>query len=233
MITVATWNVLHRIHAQNWGEDATDRWPDEAERIAAITASLAGRTEHVIALQEVSGDQLAGLRQGLPERTVHTLRYPRVPAPRRGASPLTDPAEYLVLLTDGAARPVAAEPFPDDRGKGLLAVRAAGALVIATHVSFGPRRTGQLARLAKLAGESLGPVVLLGDFNADPDTVTTELGRAFTAAGLGPDEPPTRPGGKSPFIDHVIVRGAAVTGGAVEDVNGLSDHNLLSATVTW
>jgi hypothetical protein len=59
--TVASWNVLHRIHAENWGTDAVKRWPDESERIAAVTAFLAERTEQVIALQEVSGDQLADI----------------------------------------------------------------------------------------------------------------------------------------------------------------------------
>lgn len=117
VITVATWNVLHRVHAENWDEEVTGRWPDEPERIAAVTARLTGRTERVIAMQEVSGDQLASLHQALPQRTVHALRYPRIPAPRGGGCLLTDPGEYLVLLVDGATRQVAAEPFEEDPGK--------------------------------------------------------------------------------------------------------------------
>ena len=54
----------------------TVRWPREPERIAAVTARLAGRTEQVIALQEVSGDQLASLRAGLAGRTIHALLSP-------------------------------------------------------------------------------------------------------------------------------------------------------------
>jgi hypothetical protein len=95
VITVATWNVLHRVHAENWGEVVAGRWPDESERITAVTAWLAGRAEQVIALQEVSGDQLASLRSGLASRTVHAFRYPRVPGLRRGACQLRDPGEYL------------------------------------------------------------------------------------------------------------------------------------------
>jgi endonuclease/exonuclease/phosphatase (EEP) superfamily protein YafD len=235
VITVATWNVLHRVHAENWDEDVVGRWPDEPERIAAVTARLAGRAERVIALQEVSGDQLASLRQALPRRTVHAMRYPRVPAARRGVCRLADPHEYLVLLVDGAARPVAAEPFADDLGKGLLAVRTAGALVVATHVSYDRRRTGQrtgqLARLAELARGRPEPVILLGDFNADRAAVAAGLGPGFTVAALAPDERPTRPGAQAPHIDHVVVRGAAVHGAVVEDAGGLSDHNLLAATV--
>jgi endonuclease/exonuclease/phosphatase family metal-dependent hydrolase len=228
VITVATWNVLHRVHAQNWVEDAVRRQPDESARIAAITARLAARTERAIALQEVSGDQLTALRDALPGRTVHTLRYPRIPKPRRGPVPLHDLTEYLVLLVDGPSQPVTAESFPDDPGKGALVIRIDGTLVIATHVSGDRRRTRQLTRLAELATE---PAVLLGDFNTDRATVAAALGPGFVVADLPPDALPTRPG-TSRWIDHVIVRGAIASDAAVEDVAGLSDHNLVRATVT-
>jgi endonuclease/exonuclease/phosphatase family metal-dependent hydrolase len=232
VITVATWNVLHRVHAENWGEDVARHWPDESERIAAISARLATRAEQVIALQEVSGDQLASLRRAVPGRTVHAFRYPRVPHPRHGACPLHDPSEYLVLLTDGPSRQVAAESFQDDPGKGALAIEIAATLVVATHVSGDRRRTRQLARLAELATTSPGPAaVLLGDFNTDRATVTSGLGTGFTVADLPPDSLPTRPGAR-PHIDHVVVRGAVVGNTAVEDVAGLSDHNLVRADVT-
>jgi hypothetical protein len=38
VIVAATWNVLHRVQAENWGEDVAVRWPQEQERIAAVTA---------------------------------------------------------------------------------------------------------------------------------------------------------------------------------------------------
>jgi hypothetical protein len=98
VIAVATWNVLHRVHAENWDEDVAVRWPREPERIAAVTARVAGRAEQVIALQEVSGDQLASLRAGRAGRTIYALRYPRVPAPRRGTCPLRDPGRTPIRL---------------------------------------------------------------------------------------------------------------------------------------
>lgn len=229
MITVATWNVLHRVHAQNWDEDVAVRWPDERERIAAITAVLAGRTEQVIALQEVSGDQLTSLRAALPGRTVHVFRYPRVPTVRKGRDLLLDRTEHLVLLVDGPSTWVAAESFADDRGKGVLAVDVAGTLVIATHVSGNGRRTGQLARLAALSAPM---TVLLGDFNTAGDAVATGLGDGFTVTGFPPDSPPTRPGPSRGFIDHVVTRGATATTATVDDGGGLSDHNPVHATVT-
>ncbi|WP_354644008.1 endonuclease/exonuclease/phosphatase family protein [Kitasatospora camelliae] len=236
MITVATWNVLHRVHAENWGEDVPAHWPDEAARIAAISRLLAGRTERVIALQEVSGDQLTSLRDALRGRTVHAMRYPRTPRPRHGPVALADPAEYLVLAVDGSRERVAAEVYPEDPGKGLLAVRVEGVLCVATHVSFGERRAGQLARLAEVAAARPGePALLLGDFNADRATVAAGLGAGFAVADLPPGGPPTRVrggGGRAQWIDHVVVHGAEVAGAAVEEVAGLSDHNLVHATVT-
>ncbi|WP_205354144.1 endonuclease/exonuclease/phosphatase family protein [Embleya scabrispora] len=235
LITVATWNVLHRIHAENWGEEATRRRPDESARIAAITARLAERTERVVALQEVSGDQLADLRgAGMPDRTIHVLRYPRVPTPRRGPSRLADPAEYLVLLVRGRGRQSAAHVFEEDPGKGFLAVDTAGVLVVTTHLSFGPPRVRQLARLAELASDAVSPVILLGDFNADSHTVADGLGPGFSIAALPSGALPTRPAGPSSaprHIDHVAVHGADIDEAVVEDVDGLSDHNLLRATV--
>lgn len=229
VITVATWNLLHRVHAENWDEGVTLRWPDEDERIAAITARLATRTETVIALQEVSGDQLASLRDALPGRTVLSFEYPRVPTPRKGRDLLRDRAEHLVLLVAGPATRVAEESFPDDKGKGALAAAVGDLLVIATHVSGDRRRTGQLARLAELAGPE---TVLLGDFNTVRGTITAGLGDGFTVAGFAADSLPTRPGTGRGFIDHVVTRGLTAGLATVDDSGGLSDHNLVHATVS-
>jgi endonuclease/exonuclease/phosphatase family metal-dependent hydrolase len=232
---VATWNVLHRVHAENWRDDVAAHWPDERARIAAVTARLAGRTEQVIALQEVSGDQLASLH-GLAGRTVYSFRYPRVPRPRRGPDPLRDRAEYLVLLLDGPGRQAAAWSFAGDPGKGGLAVEAGGMLFVSVHVGWGDRRTAELARLAALAASwPAYPVVLLGDFNADRATVAAGLGDGFEVAAPAPGGLPTRPGpagGERLFIDHLAVRGARAAGVTVEDAGGLSDHNLVRAHVS-
>lgn len=227
-----TWNVLHRIHADNWGEAVVHA--DEAARIAAITARLVARDEQVLALQEVSGDQLASLRTALPTATIFTLQYPRIPKPRHGTSSLRDPAEYLVTVVLGAATEVAAEASRDDPGKGLLAVDVGGALVINTHVTYGEPRVRQLARLSQVACATDGPAILLGDFNAERTIVAAALGEAFAFAVLAESALPTRPrttGGKSSSIDHVIVRGATAGAAAVIDAGGLSDHSLVTARI--
>src|SRR2546423_143547 len=111
------------------------------------------RAEQVIALQEVSGDQLTDLVRALPsDRTVHALRYPRVPRPLHGTSSLEDLSEHLVLVVNGPARQIAAEAFEDDSGKGLLAVQTGVALVVATHVSPDQRRGRPPARPGRPTG---------------------------------------------------------------------------------
>jgi endonuclease/exonuclease/phosphatase (EEP) superfamily protein YafD len=233
VISVATWNVLHRVHAENWYEEVADRWPDEPARIAAVTRWVAARTEQAVALQEVSGDQLAALRAALPHRAVHALRYPRVPRSRRIATALRDRDEHLVVLAEPGSRLIAATAFADDPGKGVVVVRTGALTVVATHVTGDARRGGQLAHLAELAAAATGPTVVLGDFNADRETVAAGLGAGFAVAAL-PVGVPTRPrtaGAKSQYIDHVVTRGAGATAVAVEDLHGVSDHNPVRATV--
>ena len=147
-----------------------------------------------------------------------------------------------MLLVDGSApldgpgRVVDAESFADDPGKGALAVRTAGALFVATHVSGDQRRTRQLAHLAGLVAADPGhPTVLLGDFNTDRVAVASGLGGDFIIEDLSPGTLPTRPGpsgSKPQYIDHVAARGAGIDAVAVEDADGLSDHNLVRADIT-
>jgi endonuclease/exonuclease/phosphatase family metal-dependent hydrolase len=232
MLTVATWNVLHRIHGENWDEAVVRQWPDERARIAAITHTIAGLDAQVIALQEVSGDQLESLR-ALP-RTLLAFRYPRLPALRRGQPQLQSPAEYLVVLTDGPADEVAAAAFASDPGKGLLAVRFGATTIVNTHVSFGAHSRSQLRRVAEVAVAAPGAAVVLGDFNVGLATVAEAFGAAFSVHDPGPAlSSRPRPAGatKATTIDHVFVRGAAPLATTVLDVQGLSDHNPVVARI--
>jgi endonuclease/exonuclease/phosphatase family metal-dependent hydrolase len=247
---IATWNVLHRIHAENWREKVPDVFPDEAVRIAAITARIAallaegnGDSDVVVCLQEVSGDQLASLRTALPAMQVCAFIYPRVPWLKQGGpAPLQHPEEALVTIAS-RARLVAGAVFPNDPGKGFVVVDVDNVLVINTHLSAGDRRTVQLQHIkAHVDHSAESAVVVCGDCNTSATKVLAGLDGGFVLVDLGPDALPTRPrpdltgqtevaSDKRGAIDHIIVRGLVATDGAVVDVDSTSDHNLVRATV--
>lgn len=231
---VATWNVLHRIHAVNWHEPIVDLHPDEATRVTAISARIAELGADVVCLQEVSGDQLASLRAAFPNATVLEHTYPRVPKLfRPGPPPLVDPTEHLVTISLLPVRTSHGRTFPTDQGKGyLVSELESGAVVINTHVSFGEHHGAQCAQLGAEARAYDGPSVIVGDFNKDRDLLA--FGSEFTAAipaGPRPTRPRTQPSGKSETIDHVVVYGGTVDSATVEDGRALSDHNPVIATV--
>lgn len=240
---IATWNVLHRIHAENWRETVPDVFPDEAVRIAAITArivALLSESDVVVCLQEVSGDQLASLRTALPTMQVCAFVYPRVPSLKQpGPSPLQHPEEALVTIA-ARARLITGVVFPNDPGKGFLAVDVDGVLVINTHLSAGDRRTIQLQHIkAHVDHSDESAVVVCGDCNTSSSKVLAGLDGGFDLVDLGLDALPTRPrpdlpertSDKPAAIDHIVVRGLVAEGGVVVDVDGTSDHNLVRATI--
>lgn len=235
---VVTWNVLHRVHGENWSEPTIGAHPDEAARAAGIAARIAAWLDEgvdAVGLQEVSGDLLARVREvaaGRAEVLAH--RYPRVPASRvepSASAPLVDPSEHLVIVAGGATR-LASATFDDDPGKGYLAASLpSGLVVICTHVSFGKRRRGQLARLADAARG--GRAIVLGDFNAAIDDVTLGLGaagdlHASDLAGAGFTREPAN-GQPGKVIDHVVALGGRVEGAEILDGGGSSDHRPVRA----
>jgi endonuclease/exonuclease/phosphatase family metal-dependent hydrolase len=245
---IATWNVLHRIHAENWRETVPDVFPDEAVRIAAITARIEAllADDDVVCLQEVSGDQLASLRTALPAMQVCAFIYPRVPSLKQpGPSPLQHPEEALVTIAS-RARLVAGAAFPNDPGKGFVVVDVDGVLIVNTHLSAGDRRTVQLQHIrahvdhsASHSADQRSAVVVCGDCNTSSAKVLAALDVGFELVNLGLDALPTRPrpdlpdrsSDKPAAIDHIFVRGLVAEGGVVVDVDGTSDHNLVRATV--
>lgn len=235
---VVTWNLLHRIHAMNWAEPTIDAHPDESVRIAAITKRIAELGNGVICLQEVSGDQLASLRQALPDDTFHVHTYPRVPKafrPGPGASPLTDATEHLVtVMRRVTTRRSQSDTYPTDKGKGFLLVELIdGTVIVNTHVSYGDHHAAQCAQLVSLV-RSYPAVVLLGDFNEARSTCRDRLGDAFAAASPAvekPTRPRTEPSSKADVIDHIFVSGCSATEVEVLAGRGLSDHNPVTATI--
>lgn len=233
---VVSWNVLHRIHAVKWSEPAVTQWPDERARIGSIADFIAATRADVVCLQEVSGDQLAMLRD-VEDGELFASKHPRVPAFRSPTiEAMRDPAEYLVtIVRDAGARLVGAESFPTDRGKAFQRIELAnGTTVINTHVSYGDKRIAQLARLAASARDAPGLAIVCGDFNADRATCERELGDGFVAAvpleGLH-TRPRQAPDETSLDIDHIFARGGKMLDASVLDAETRSDHNPLRATL--
>lgn len=240
---VTTWNVLHRIHAVNWGEATIDPHPEERLRCAAIARLVAAQLEggvRVCCLQEVSGDQLRSLGEQLPGGVVVFQHlYPRVPRLRRGgevattggdppAQPvLDDPREYLVTVVRGVrgagAREIAAHTFASDPGKGFLGVDLGdGCVVWNTHVTWGDRGVDQMRALASAARAHPGTAVITGDFNAGAEAVR---------ASLGPGVQIGESAGAGKLIDHVVALRGRVEEARVLDGSGLSDHHPVTALV--
>ena len=237
---IATWNVLHRVHAVNWEEPAIAAHPDEDVRIAAISERIArlAPPPAVFCLQEVSGDQLAALRR-TQSGTILATKYPRVPRYRRRADvpPIaSDPAEYLVTIVGGHANAklARATAFPTDPGKGFQIVELAELAVVNTHVSYGGHHAAQCRQLVSELGSRRGTVVIVGDFNADRAACSAQLS-GFSAgvpieSGLA-TRPRATPNGRSESIDHVFVRAGSILDMTVASGNGLSDHNPVIARI--
>lgn len=209
--------------------------PDEALRVRLIAQRVGELVQAgaAVALQEVSGDQLAALREVVPAgRVVMSHRAPRLPKLRNGGCLLADVSEHLVLLVPAGATVLAAATFANDPGKGFLAVQLDELLVINTHVTFADKGIPQLERLATLCAAAQGPTVVVGDFNASSSVVLAGLPGARLAdvsAGLLR----TRTGEPGHDIDHVVVFRALVEEAEVLDGGGLSDHNPVRATVAF
>ena len=240
-LRVVTWNVLHRIHAENWNEDPVATFPDERVRIARISevvARLIAGDVDAVCLQEVSGDQLARLRETIGDAArVFEHTYPRVPRLRGGGpAPLDDASEHLVVVTTAPdARIREARTFASDPGKGLLAIDLGGdAALVCTHVSFADSRTAQLELVASVARAASGGAIVVGDFNARADVVRAALGADAAISDVSGQRPtrvatPDHPSGQA--IDHVVVLGGTVASATVLDGGGLSDHEPVSADV--
>ncbi|PTL75225.1 endonuclease/exonuclease/phosphatase family protein [Vitiosangium sp. GDMCC 1.1324] len=237
---VLTWNVLHRVHAENYGEPVIHRWRDEPERVRHVVdlVSKALRVDGFEAalLQEVSGDVLESLRDHLPTWAVLDHPYPRVPRLKRPGAPMRDLSEHLVVVAPEGSTVLRAQTFAGDPGKGVLAVTMPSGLVVAsTHVSWGPKGEEQFATLRELFHASSAPVCIGGDFNAEREVLVRALGSEVVVGALPPGLPRTRPaedatGGAD--IDHLLVCRAELSDLSVLDHRELSDHRPVAATVT-
>lgn len=156
--------------------------------------------------------------------------------PRGGDDDLVEPP--------GADHPLAGVRYADaDPGHrearcavgGRLATEASAAglavAVVTAHLTYVGRQQRELqaTALARIAGDLGEPLVVGGDFNAPFDAgelapLTGAFRDAFSAVGLGPDDPRRRTCGSS-AIDHILTRGlAAIDCRVALEAGDASDH---------
>lgn len=234
-----TWNVLHRVHAENYSEPMVALWPDETARVKAISALvLKAITEDacdVVLLQEVSGDVLNEVRHRLPSSMgVSSHQVPRVPAFKRPSrTMMVDASEHVVVIADAGLTSLRAVTAQDDAGKGSIAAQLRrGVIAVSTHVSWGTKGTAQLTTLRELMAELPGTVLIGGDFNAERHEVMRCLGEGLQVSELVRSATRLNPGGHGSTIDHLIARGGTWSEVSVTEQHGLSDHLPLIATLT-
>lgn len=113
----------------------------------------------------------------------------------------------------------------------IVAETSLGVTVVATHLSIHrPEVFDQLEAVCGLVREVEGPVVVLGDFNLEPDEVVGPLEAAgLTVAASGPTFPATSPRIR---IDYVAAGGGLAPAGPAAVVEtSSSDHRALIAEV--
>jgi len=237
---VMTWNVLHRVHAENYSEPTVALWPDEAARVQAVVqqvcAAVSEQGCELVLLQEASGEVVVALRRCLPgSMSVHTHQVARMPQLKvKSTTSLSDASEHVVVIAPGGSQPLRRQTALDDAGKGLLAVQVSEGLVaISTHVSWGQKGVGQMRALQELMKTLPGVVIVGGDFNTERGEVTAHLGPDLLVTQLTADSPRTRqnPDGQGSDIDHLVCRGAKWSDVHVVVHPGLSDHHPLFATL--
>lgn len=161
------------------------------------------------------------------------------------------PASFRGIWRSGNAilskRPIVSSkihrlPFkPGHEPRVLLEADLGNLTVFVTHLSSkdGEDRLRQSARALEIVGQTKGPVVLLGDFNATaeepPIRIVAEAGFTDAGAAAGPTFNASRPRRR---IDFIFVRGAEPLGARVLDtcMGGdplvhPSDHRPLETTL--
>jgi endonuclease/exonuclease/phosphatase family metal-dependent hydrolase len=234
MMKVLTWNVLHRVHAENYGEQTIRTHVDEPSRVQRVVELLANADVEVALLQEVSGDVLAALRARFAGLAVLNHLYPRMPKFKRGGTSVNDASEHLVVLAPAGSKVLRAVTYESDPGKGLLAVMTpSGVCVVTTHVSWGPKREAQLEVLGGLLRDVKGPVVVGGDFNTEREVLVEALGTEVEISELPSGSLRTRAveDGEGQDIDHLIARGVTLEAVEVRPHGALSDHRPVTATL--
>ena len=206
-----------RSHLADLTEVAAAAMGAVAHRFVAALSGTPGATWIAATGREQPGTASYGiaLLSRYPADNWQVLRLPRLP----GTFPMFLPGPRRVALVREEPRAAVIGAFRTPQGPVTVAN---------THLSFVPGWNRlQLRRIRRNLVPFDDPVVLVGDLNMTPPAPARITGyRPLAAAATFPVEGPTRQ------LDHVLVRGARLDGGAAEAVaTGLSDHRALVVDV--
>jgi endonuclease/exonuclease/phosphatase (EEP) superfamily protein YafD len=241
------------VHAAIWLPWLTEDEPRPGTELTVMTVNLyVGRADpeavvdevrrqdaDILVLTEVSPGSMAELlRLGIDDPLPHALPDP---VPARGSTIIRSrlPLSPLPAERGGSATlPVSESPV------GVLAAANVGKDVVVRGVHpthpVGPRRVelwhAGLEALTDAIGDTRGPMIVAGDFNASVDhpvmrqLMAPSLRDAHEVAGAGRPATWPRERGFVPFvhIDHVLVRGLDVATATEVTIPG-SDHKAVVA----
>ncbi|MEU9730677.1 endonuclease/exonuclease/phosphatase family protein [Streptomyces sp. NPDC048002] len=238
---VVTWNLWWRFGA----------WADRRKAILAVLRDL---EPDLVGLQEVWSADGENLAEWLADELGLHWTWAPSPAPerwrRRIGDPSVDIGNAVLSRWPLREREVLRLPVPAELDDGRLALHARTGPVsfVTAHLTSAPDasavRARQAAALAEFARRA-GPVIVTGDFNAEPDApelrpLARDLRDAWTESGTVEDaatwdwdpELPYRPDGprQAARIDYVrlggpvTVRGARRAGDRPVDGVWPSDH---------
>mmetsp|Transcript_20133 Transcript_20133/g.39913 ORF Transcript_20133/g.39913 Transcript_20133/m.39913 type:complete len:335 (+) Transcript_20133:59-1063(+) len=135
-LLIYSWNVLHRVHAQNYRIPEVQKWPDEPKRLEHVTGLIltylrSCQQPCVICLQEVSGDVLKALKSALAtSKNILVFehqhrRIPRFWRPNPQNEHVVEREEYIVSITKNClgAQKTAGFTYRTDAGKSLLGIK--------------------------------------------------------------------------------------------------------------
>lgn len=201
--------------------------------LAGVAAVIRRSGADVVALQEV--DRFQG-RSGLADQARWLagelgMEYVFGPAMRRGLGQYGNALLSRHPVVAWRNVPLPAELEPRSAIVARLAVPAGEVTVVATHLGLSQRdRAAQAAAVVEAVRGEADPLILLGDWDAEPDApelapLRERFRSALVEAGLGP-APTFRGGSPEPWaaIDHIFVSQGAFVIGAQVMPQPVSDH---------
>lgn len=210
---------------------------DGQRDLARIAKVIADHQPDLVMLQEVDNNCT---RSGKVDQTAELARLTGLQAVFGPAMPHQG-GEYgqailsRTALTDPKIHKLPGPGEPRIAFSATTTTRLGSLTAVTVHLDFGTAQTAQATALAKALETVEGPLVVAGDFNAEPGSAALApfakapwviAPKAAPAATYPADKPNTE-------IDYIVLRGLSATGPATVVAEAVaSDHRPVCVTVT-